>query len=585
MQTTNNLGLKKPGNDDVVNIEDLNSNSDVLDGKFGSSSGHGHTGAAGDGPKIGSGGLAAGAATDTVIGNRTVSDTTAPTGDSGTPTTLFGWMANMIKAITGGASWRTLPGMTIAAIKVILDAATSAGTASTLVKRDASGRAQVAAPSAAADIANKGYVDTAVTGATIPDASLTAQGKVQLSSATNSTSEALAATPKAVKDAYDRGSAGVSAAGTAQTRANATLPKDGSEPMTGQFLEFNNAGGIGRVGAASNHVFLWNPVGNSLLRLYNDGSIRDSADGLVWSSANDGAGSGLDADMLDGKHLSQIQSSPLTAADSSCLDISGQNLNGIGNSGFYMGANMINAPLGTASWYYVQVMRHNNAYTYQRATELNPSGDVALTYERIQNNGSWKEWLPVGGATYVASNTVREQNLTEYNGNQMFPAANRFGVLIHKFIPKYTGEIVISFEAKGYSYYYDPEGDDNDRWEYFPSGLRVWGPATSTFSYYLPYPSTGTTQKSTPFGHLAYFDSRTPIGTTINQDVNQSSMSSIYQMGTHDTNFQTFWATLSVQAGVPLYFFGYGGYNETSSINGAVRQFRVRNFRLYYDIK
>ena len=36
-----------------------------------------------------------------------------------------------------------------------------------------------------------------------PDASLTAKGFTQLSSATNSTSEALAATPKAVKDAYD----------------------------------------------------------------------------------------------------------------------------------------------------------------------------------------------------------------------------------------------------------------------------------------------------------------------------------------------------------------------------------------------
>ncbi|EJU0331396.1 tail fiber protein, partial [Escherichia coli] len=36
-----------------------------------------------------------------------------------------------------------------------------------------------------------------------PDASLTAKGFVQLSSATNSTSEALAATPKAVKAAYD----------------------------------------------------------------------------------------------------------------------------------------------------------------------------------------------------------------------------------------------------------------------------------------------------------------------------------------------------------------------------------------------
>lgn len=104
----------------------------------------------------------AASATDAVIGSRTVSDATAPTGDSGTVTTLFGWLASMIKAITGGATWRTLPGMSIAAIKTVLDAATNLGTASTLMKRDANGRAQVAAPSAAADIARKDTVDGAI---------------------------------------------------------------------------------------------------------------------------------------------------------------------------------------------------------------------------------------------------------------------------------------------------------------------------------------------------------------------------------------------------------------------------------------
>ncbi|WP_052339159.1 tail fiber protein [Gorillibacterium massiliense] len=55
---------------------------------------------------------------------------------------------------------------------------------------------------------------------TIPSASLITKGKVQLSNATDSTDEIKAATPKAVKAAYDRGSAGVTAAATAQTRAD-----------------------------------------------------------------------------------------------------------------------------------------------------------------------------------------------------------------------------------------------------------------------------------------------------------------------------------------------------------------------------
>lgn len=44
------------------------------------------------------------------------------------------------------------------------DAGTSAATADTVMRRDADGRAQIADPSADADIANKGYVDSAVSG-------------------------------------------------------------------------------------------------------------------------------------------------------------------------------------------------------------------------------------------------------------------------------------------------------------------------------------------------------------------------------------------------------------------------------------
>jgi hypothetical protein len=50
--------------------------------------------------------------------------------------------------------------LNLKADKSVTDAATSAPTASVLMKRDSSGRAQVAAPAAANDIANKSYVDT-----------------------------------------------------------------------------------------------------------------------------------------------------------------------------------------------------------------------------------------------------------------------------------------------------------------------------------------------------------------------------------------------------------------------------------------
>ncbi|MNI05813.1 hypothetical protein D3C73_587770 [compost metagenome] len=109
MQNTPNLNLKKPEGTDVVDIADLNGNADILDAEFHATTGHGHTGAAGDGPKIGASGLANGAATDVVIGNRTVVDTVAATAAADTPTNLWSKLAYMIKAITGKANWYTAP--------------------------------------------------------------------------------------------------------------------------------------------------------------------------------------------------------------------------------------------------------------------------------------------------------------------------------------------------------------------------------------------------------------------------------------------------------------------------------------------
>lgn len=63
----------------------------------------------------------AGSASDAVIGNRTISDTTAPAGDTGAITSLFGGLANMIKSITGKSSWRTAPVTTLEAAKAHAD--------------------------------------------------------------------------------------------------------------------------------------------------------------------------------------------------------------------------------------------------------------------------------------------------------------------------------------------------------------------------------------------------------------------------------------------------------------------------------
>jgi hypothetical protein len=115
MQQTPNLNLNKPEGTDVVNIDDLNANADILDAKLGSS-GHSHDGTAGNGPKITAVGLTDGAATDTVIGTRIITDTVTATSGSGLLTNLLSKIGYMIKNITGKSNWYTLPAITLETI-------------------------------------------------------------------------------------------------------------------------------------------------------------------------------------------------------------------------------------------------------------------------------------------------------------------------------------------------------------------------------------------------------------------------------------------------------------------------------------
>lgn len=194
-----------------------------------------------------------------------------------------------------------------------------------------------------------------------PSASLTVKGDVQLSSATNSTSETLAATPAAVKAAYDRGSTGVTAAAAAQAKADAALPT----------------------------------------------ASYTAADVLAKIKTVDGAGSGLDADLLDGLSSSDLMRSggywPGNDADA-CV------VNGCWT--FQPGAN--HTPL--SDWFSMIVFGSGDL---GRVTQLGQHYNGGNEwYIRRYNNGAWSSWNYI----MTPANTPR---LREFNGQLEF---NSIGV-------------------------------------------------------------------------------------------------------------------------------------------------------------
>lgn len=163
MKYTGNLNLKKPEGTDIVNIDDLNENADILDlavaGKVDKVVGKGlseENFTAAEKNKLA--GIATGANNYTHPANHPAS-------------IIIQDASNRFVTDTEKANWNAKETPTGAQTKVDTHAnntttahgATSAATANKIIIRDVAGRAKVAAPSAADDIARKDTVDAVQT--------------------------------------------------------------------------------------------------------------------------------------------------------------------------------------------------------------------------------------------------------------------------------------------------------------------------------------------------------------------------------------------------------------------------------------
>ncbi|MGN7760446.1 phage tail-collar fiber domain-containing protein [Paenibacillus sp. 22594] len=422
-----------------------------------------------------------GSATDTVIGNRTIVDTTVP-GDTGTLTGLLSGIANMIKQITGEATWRTVPGMTIAAIKIILDAATNAATASTLIKRDSAGRAKVAAPSAADDIAIKSTVDdakTAAIAASIPLAQKGAAGGV----AAHDANRNVVADGILLPGYSERRYTWTFENGTANQKIDFTLPF--SEAISG-YIEIEVTGtwayapvpgklvkrldivadGAGVVntqtgnytevtGGVSSQIVISNvwadaansryvitvesliPAGNSfsaLIRRHSPNSVTPFTMGVVYT----GAASTLSVAVQTIPDNTTTQSGYLIQKHRFTTDngraiplVTGSDLNYLQDTGIYDGYQLLNAPDNSASYYYVEVVGHSNgpeSWRKQRATALTGTASTPVIYERVMQGaiwGAWKRVLTAGTVSGIGDigNYITDANVLYDNGFYNVPAA------------------------------------------------------------------------------------------------------------------------------------------------------------------
>lgn len=241
---------------------------------------------------------------------------------------------------------------------------------------------------------------------------------------------------KNVKDGMDelsgRTKTADSTAQSAQQRANACLPKNGSEPMTGRLVVPAGPGGgvafpdnpFGGSGDSAS-ITLRQKSGEDMeltIEVQNDPTdtinfITPSGTGLkangntVWHAGNDGGGSGLDADVLRGMAPSSnaygntvMHRGP--AGDTNVTSIYASDwFRSTGHSGWFSQDFGGGWHMTDSTW-----IRAYNGKSVYTSGHLSTDGEIflrgtALAATRLNNgllefwNGSW--WQPVGGVKEV----------------------------------------------------------------------------------------------------------------------------------------------------------------------------------------
>jgi hypothetical protein len=138
----------------------------------------------------------------------------------------------------------------------------------------------------------------------------------------------------------------------------------------------------------------------------------------LWSSTNDGTGSGLDADLLDG-----IDSSRVVFGNNATKTTNITNLNTPLASGFYDSENGTGSP--TATWYSVLNVRHHNAgnnFGFQLAGNFFNSTDIF--YRSLQNDSGNAGWNRIWHAGNDGTASGLDADLLDGNHASAFALAS-----------------------------------------------------------------------------------------------------------------------------------------------------------------
>lgn len=186
-------------------------------------------------------------------------------------------------------------------------------------------------------------------------------------------------------------------------------------------LRMGGTGNVSFVGRYSNYMSLYNHLNSSKEFKIPDSGEPTIGGNKVWHEGNDGSGSGLDADKLDGMEANSFTQSKVTG--------NGQDLNDLTQSGVYrLSGELANAPVAGLDWSQLLVL--HGGYDTIAQVGINYSSQRmwvrAGNPPEIGGGGSWGTWqelwhsgnlnpLPKSGGTMTGNIAMSNKNITGVN--------------------------------------------------------------------------------------------------------------------------------------------------------------------------
>lgn len=465
-------------------------------------------------------------------------------GLTGTITQLFSWLFKYIKSITGNVNTFDAPVATIVSLKNVSDGALpKAGGTMTggITMANATGITAVGGGSMVSGAAGASWIAKA--GSATANA-FTAQDNAGTNLLVIGTASSPSVTTK--NNTLDDGLGKMSLASDLTTKTVNVSSQTGAPSSWSNALYFYY-----RTAANSGQ--------SAFLQSDPTGALKYNGTSTIWHAGNDGAGSGLDADILDGR---QGNGYALTSDKFTKAQLQNTQL----QSGIFTndGQGLFKADGVTTfvtGWYHIYHSYHGvDGYAVQVAYPyaLGSTPDQTV-YWRNSQAFTWGEWQAMGATrSMIASSTVQHTLVT--TDTSYIPGSSYAGILVAKFMPLGVGEVVISFDLMGH----------------IPS---TTGGSYTVLGVFSP-PIQGTSSANENLVTATGPNWQTPIGTNLGVLSANSGPVPFLTLGYNSNSldvWQSFSVTLQIRQKVPIYLIA------STSLANANAEVHVRNLSVKYD--